>query len=193
VAGVAVIGFVTVLATANWSAGSAAPAEGPPPGGMVAPFANGGGGTGTPPDISQMSPEERADRLYNRIMGYAERGKPDSAAFFAPMAMMAYQQLGALSPDQRYHVGSIGLALGDADGAGLAKAQADSLLREYPKHLLGLILGAQAADRLKDAAGKRAFEQRFLQALTSEMATTREEYQMHKPTIESAAQAIKKK
>jgi hypothetical protein len=160
---------------------------------MVAPFANGGGGGGTPPDISQMTPEERADRLYNRIMGYAERGKTDSAAFFAPMAMMAYQQLGALSPDQRYHVGTIGLAVGDADGAKLARAEADTMLRDNPKHLLALILGAQAADRLQDATGKRAFQERFTKALSSELATKREEYQMHKPTIDAAVEASKKR
>jgi hypothetical protein len=159
---------------------------------MVAPFANGGGGGGgTPPDISQMSPEERADRLYNRIMSYAERGKTDSAAFFAPMAMMAYQALGTLSADQRFHIGTIGLATGDPEGATLAKAQADTILKAEPKHLLGLILGAQAAERTKDQAAQKAFEKRFLAAMTAELATSREEYQLHKNTIDAVAQSAK--
>src|SRR6266700_1042495 len=33
----------------------------------------------TPPDISQMSPEERATRLYNRLMTLHSLGKSDSA------------------------------------------------------------------------------------------------------------------
>src|SRR6266550_2588949 len=33
----------------------------------------------SPPDISQMSPEERATRLYNRVMMLHTQGKPDSA------------------------------------------------------------------------------------------------------------------
>src|SRR5204863_2402776 len=33
----------------------------------------------SPPDISQMSPEGRATRLYNRVMMLHTQGKPDSA------------------------------------------------------------------------------------------------------------------
>src|SRR2546426_6951876 len=42
-----------------------------------------------PPDISQMSPEERATRLYNRVMTLHSQGKSDSAGFFLPMALQA--------------------------------------------------------------------------------------------------------
>src|SRR2546426_995148 len=45
------------------------------------------------PDISQMSPEERATRLFDRVMILAQAGKQDSVAFFLPMAVGAYQQL----------------------------------------------------------------------------------------------------
>ncbi len=189
---VAITLAVQASATPDLAAGAPA-GDGPPPG-MVAPFAGGaGGGGGAPPDISQMSPEERADRLYNRIMGYAERGKTDSAAFFAPMALMAYQALGTPSLDQRYHVGTIGLATGDADGLGLARAEADTILKENPKHLLGLILAAQAAERRQDAKAKQQYEQRFLAALSSETGAKREEYEMHKPTIDAVTESLKKK
>ncbi|HTI44454.1 MAG TPA: hypothetical protein VL693_21650, partial [Vicinamibacterales bacterium] len=57
----------------------------------IAPFAGGageaGGAGGQPPDISQMSPEERANRLFNRVMILAESGKQDSVQFFMPMAL----------------------------------------------------------------------------------------------------------
>ncbi|HMI56212.1 MAG TPA: hypothetical protein VK494_08500, partial [Gemmatimonadaceae bacterium] len=39
------------------------------------------------PDISGLTPQERADRLYNRVMLLASQGKIDSVAFFAPMAL----------------------------------------------------------------------------------------------------------
>src|SRR6266566_4902678 len=47
----------------------------------------------SPPDISQMSPEERATRLYNRVMILHSQGKADSAEFFLPMALQAYAML----------------------------------------------------------------------------------------------------
>src|SRR5213078_1418460 len=48
------------------------------------------------PDISQMSPEERANRLFNRVMILAEAGREDSVRFFLPMALGAYSQLPTL-------------------------------------------------------------------------------------------------
>src|SRR5437773_1005834 len=59
----------------------------------------------TPPDISQMSPEERATRLYSRVMLLHTQGKADSAEFFLPMALQAYAMLPALDVDARYHIG----------------------------------------------------------------------------------------
>src|SRR2546426_1125553 len=47
------------------------------------------------PDISQMSPEEQARRLFDRVVGLAERGAQDSVRFFLPMALGAYAQLPA--------------------------------------------------------------------------------------------------
>src|SRR3990170_2233580 len=54
------------------------------------------------PDISQLSPQERADRLFNRVMLLANQGKSDSVLFFAPMAISAYQMLSPMNADQRY-------------------------------------------------------------------------------------------
>src|SRR5205807_8853859 len=59
----------------------------------------------SPPDISQMSPEERATRLYNRVMILHSQGKADSAEFFLPMALQAYAMLPALAVDGRSHIG----------------------------------------------------------------------------------------
>jgi hypothetical protein len=54
-----------------------------------------------------MSPEERANRLFNRVMILAEAGKTDSVQFFLPMALGAYSQLPNLDADAHYHVGNV--------------------------------------------------------------------------------------
>src|SRR5688572_30514728 len=84
------------------------------------------------PDISQMSPEERATRLYNRVMSLHSQGQADSAAFFLPLARQAYAMLPALDVDARYHLGVLNLTGGDFVAA---LAQADSIRRAVPTHL----------------------------------------------------------
>src|SRR5207247_3303022 len=42
-----------------------------------------------PPDISQMSPEVRATRLYHRVMLLHPQGKADDAEFVLPLALQA--------------------------------------------------------------------------------------------------------
>src|SRR5215212_4501127 len=59
---------------------------------------------GRPPDLSQMSPQEQADRLFVRVMRYASEGKNDSALFFAPMAMGAIEAIGPLDNHRRYDI-----------------------------------------------------------------------------------------
>src|SRR5256885_1369350 len=93
------------------------------------------------PDISQMSPDERANRLFNRVMILAEAGKNDSVRFFLPMALGAYGQLPTLDADARYHVGLLQLAGGDANGA---LAQADTIRQAIPTHLFIYVLRAHA-------------------------------------------------
>src|SRR5258708_11206502 len=83
----------------------------------------------SPPDISQMSPEERATRLYNRVMMLHTQGKADSAEFFLPMALQAYAMLPALDVDARYHIAVLDLTNGDAAGA---LAQADTIPPALP-------------------------------------------------------------
>src|SRR3989442_15019897 len=58
--------------------------------GAVPDGARGGTAAGSllpAPDISQMSPEERATRLYNRVMTLHSQGKPDTAGVFLPTAL----------------------------------------------------------------------------------------------------------
>lgn len=160
-----------------------------------APFA--GGATGAPaggmpraPDISQMSPGERAERLYDRIMRENEAGNVENVRTFMPMAVAAYEALSPLNLDQRYDLGRIGEVGGDT---ALARAQADTILQKQPTHLLGLILAAKAARLEKLETKAHDFDQRFVAAEPKERGTALPEYLLHKNDIDAALRAIGKK
>ena len=140
---------------------------------LPAPMAT---GSGAPPDISSMSPEERADRLFNRVMTYASNGKNDSATFFAPMAMNAIEALAPLGAHGRYDLGLVALVAGDP---AKAAAQSDTILKARPTHLLGLSLAARAADARGDKAAAKGFRDRLVAAEKSERAAGLQEYSDH--------------
>jgi hypothetical protein len=141
------------------------------------------------PDISSLSPQERADRLYNRVMLLASQGKVDSVLFFAPMALTAYQMLAPLNADQRYDMGRIGEVAGAIP---LAKAQADTILRENPNHLLGLILEARLATLAGDSTVLHSYERRLINAEKTEAKLKRDEYVRHQDDIANALQQARK-
>ncbi|MEX2155695.1 MAG: zinc ribbon domain-containing protein [Gemmatimonadales bacterium] len=132
------------------------------------------------PDISQMSPEERATRLFDRVMMLAEAGKTDSVQFFLPMALGAYRLLPALDADARYHIGLLELAGGNVAGA---LAQADTIQRAVPTHLFIYVLRAHAYQQ----QGARDREQRayadFLRQEAAELARSRPEYADHQTAL----------
>lgn len=134
-------------------------------------------------DISQLSPEERADRLFNRVMLLSSEGKTDSVQFFAPMAIAAFEQLGPLNADQRYDLGRIAEASGALP---LARAQADSIRLEQPSHLLGLVLAARVALLARDGPALRQAQSRLLAVERAELARGLPEYQRHEADIMSA-------
>src|SRR3989440_10173806 len=136
----------------------------------------------SPPDISQMSPEERATRLYNRVMLLHTQGKADSAEFFLPMALQAYAMLPALDVDARYHIGVLDLSRGDAAGA---LAQADTIRRAVPTHLFGFMLRARALDLKRDAAGARRAYADFLKNEAAERTRQRPEYGEHAENLDA--------
>ena len=135
------------------------------------------------PDISNMSPRERTSRLYSRIMTLVEAGKPDSARAFTIMAISAFQMLDTLDADARYELGRIGEIAGAPE---LAAAQADTILRTHPNHLLGLVLAAKAAQLRSDTAAVRRYNQALLANQTSELARNLPEYNDHRYDIEAA-------
>ncbi|OLD96230.1 MAG: hypothetical protein AUG79_03225 [Gemmatimonadetes bacterium 13_1_20CM_4_69_16] len=129
-----------------------------------------------------MSPEERATRLYNRVMTLHSQGKPDSAGFFLPMALQAYAMLPALDVDARYHVGVLDLTAGDPAGA---LAQADSIRRAVPTHLFAFMLRARALELRHDLAGSRRAYSDFLTHEARERARNRPEYADHTENLDA--------
>jgi hypothetical protein len=137
--------------------------------------------TGPAPDISQMTPRERFDRLFNRIMEAAQRGDSAQVLRFTPMALGAYAQLDTLDADARYHAAVLRLQTGDLAGA---RALADTILRQSPGHLLGYIVLGSAADLSGDSAAAARARRDFAQHYAAESAAGRPEYRDHAPVIE---------
>lgn len=162
------------------------------PAAAVAPFAAGAAsaGGGQAPDISQLSPRERASRLYDRIMRYVEQGKPDSIQFFAPMALGSFEALGAdLDLDARYDYGRVAMEVGSPE---IAAAQADTILRQAPTHLLGLALAGRMADLKGDKGAAAKLWTRFRDAKDAELAKKLPEYEAHATDIARAAERANK-
>ncbi len=128
------------------------------------------------PDISQMTPDERANRLFNRVMILVEAGKLDSVRFFLPMALGAYAQLPTLDPDARYHIGMLQMAGGDAVAA---LAQADTIQRSSPTHLFIYVLRAHAHQQQGNTQLERRAYADFLRNEPAEIAKKRPEYTDH--------------
>lgn len=181
IAGVAVGAMVMFLALRGGGGGGAgASGAGGSP---TAPFAGGPpGGVMATTDISQMSPEEAARRLFDRVMRLDSEGKKDSARFFIPMAIGAYNQLPARDADAHFDLGILYATGGDAPGT---LAQADTILRSAPTHLYGFILRAKAYQLQNDAAGLRKAYADFLKNEAAERRRGRPEYADHANMLDS--------
>jgi hypothetical protein len=153
----------------------------------VAPdMANAGITTGErAPDISGMSPRERFDRLFNRIMQAAERGDATEVEQFTPMALGAYQQLDTVDVDDRYHAAVIHLQAGQIPEA---QSLADTILAEAPGHLFGYLVRGTAAEINNHPAVRRTAQREFLKHYDAEMAANRVEYLEHRPVLEEFKQ-----
>lgn len=180
VTGVALVAVIAlVLFQASRSATEGGPADtGAAMGG--APLSGGGSGG---VDIASMSPQEKADRLFNRVMMYASEGKTDSAAIFAPMALQSFEMLGPLDVHARFDVGLVAIVAGEY---GKAKVQADSILQKNSRDLLGLTLAYRVAEVSKNSAAASDFAKRLIAAEPAERKTARDEYTAHGNDIDSA-------
>ena len=188
VAGIALLALIALVAAQRFGrapaptpvAGAEAPA-GMPPDDAPNPV--------RAPDISALSPRERANRLYDRIMRLAAAGQKDSASFFAQMGISAYMMLPQQGTDSRYDMGRIAEVAGALP---VATAQADTILAQHPNHLLGLILAISTADDAGDKATARRMQQRLLAAQGTELATNAPEYRQHQNEIVAAVEQARK-
>jgi len=177
--GIALLGFLLFIVVRS-QPGS------PPAATPAAPFAS--DAAGTPPDLSSMTPRERFDRLYNRIMTAQESGDQATVEQFTPMALMAYDQLDAADADARYH-----LALLKVHGNDIAAviALADTILQKDPGHLFGYMIRGAVARFQKDDAAKRKAYADFIAHYDAEIARGRPEYTDHQRSVDEFLKAAK--
>jgi hypothetical protein len=149
----------------------------------AAPFA--GGAAGAAPDISQMTPRERFDRLFNRVMQAGEQGDTVQVERFTPMALGAYAQLDSVDADARYHAAVLRMQVADFAGA---LALADTILARTPGHLFGYVVRGTVARFQNDSAAARSASRDFLAHYAAEQRANRIEYREHEPALEEFKQ-----
>jgi hypothetical protein len=133
------------------------------------------------PDLSKMSPAERFERLYQRIISAAQSGDQATVTKFTPMALQAFGMLDTVTVDARYHLAMLQLHVGDLPGA---QAQADTIKRENPAHLFGYVIAAAVARWNKDESARGKAYREFLKRYDAEVATKRAEYVEHQAMLE---------
>ena len=132
-----------------------------------------------------MSPRERFDRLFDRIVRAAEAGDSATVVNFTPMALGAYQQLDTINADARYHAAVLRTQVGDFAGA---LALADTIEANHPGHLFGYMIRGGVAQVQNDTTRLRAAERDFQTHYDSEMKAGRTEYAEHGPAIDAFRQ-----
>ncbi len=128
-----------------------------------------------------MSPRERFDRLYNKVMAAAESGDMATVNQFTPMAVLAYGQLDTIDTDARFHLALLSLHTGDPKAV---EALADTILQQTPGHLFAFMIRGAAARFAKDDAGLKQAYTDFLNHYDAEMKAGRPEYTDHKRSVD---------
>ncbi len=145
---------------------------------------NSGGAAGPAvraPDISKMTPRERFDRLWERVMRAAEQQSADTVTMFAPMALMAYRQLDSVDTDARLHVAMIHVAVGELKEA---KALADTIAAQSPSHLFAPLIRGSVAEQENDTKSLKQAYADFLAHYDAETKANRKEYTDHRPILD---------
>ena len=127
-----------------------------------------------------MSPQERFNRLYNRVMRAAQSGDEATVSRFTPMALMAYAQLDTIDADARYHAALLQVHTGQVDASG---ALADSILAHNPGHLFGYMVRGTVARFRKDERQLSRAYQGFLKRYDAEIKLDRPEYGEHQTSL----------
>jgi predicted nucleic acid-binding Zn ribbon protein len=134
-----------------------------------------------PPDISNMSPREKFNALYNRVMRAAQSGDEATVSRFMPMALGSYAQLETVDADARYHAALLKVHTGRADES---RALADTILAEDPGHLFGYVVRGTVARFLRDQKELNRAYSGFLKEYDGEMKRKRPEYSEHETSLD---------
>jgi hypothetical protein len=127
-------------------------------------------------DLTQMTPRQAADRLFDRVARASEGGDSQQVSFFGPMTLQAYADLPELDPDARLHIGLVHLALNQPASA---RAQADTIAQVSRTHLFASLLRARAAEAEGNTTGARAAFREYLANYPAERAKNLPEYSDH--------------
>lgn len=197
--GLALLAFAVAIGLFVRSQASPRTGDQPPTGGVVSgggarmqgadPGAAAGetgaaGGMPSAEELSDLSPRQAGDRLFNRAMRLrAEGDTAGRAPFFARMGIRAYRQVPAegAGPDLRFHVGLLELV---REEPAAARAQADSILAAEPGHLLGLYLAVRAAEAAGDEGRARGWRDSLRSAADRADLDGRPEYRAHRALLE---------
>jgi hypothetical protein len=134
------------------------------------------------------SPREAADQLFNQAMIASEQGQSATVAEVAPRAIAAYEALGSLDNDGRYHLAALHLANKEYAAA---RKVADGVLSSEKSHLLALSIAAQAAAGGGDNTGAAAYWQRLDDSYDAEAARQLPEYVDHHRVLPSLREKAK--
>ncbi len=127
-------------------------------------------------DITQMSPREAADRLFDRVMRTISAGDTAGALGFQSMAVQAYELVGELDLDGMFHVA----LLQQLTDPAAALATAKRMLEAEPDHILGLGMAAEASAAMGEQATAREYFQHLLRVYDAQFARNLVEYDAHR-------------
>ncbi|MEO8451479.1 MAG: zinc ribbon domain-containing protein [Gemmatimonadota bacterium] len=134
-----------------------------------------------PPDLGSMTPRERFDRLYDRVMRATEKGDQATVDRFGQMALAAYGMLDQVDTDARYHAVLLRLHLNDADGA---RQLVDTIVRTANGHLFGYLAQGMMARWKSDSAALEAAYRGYVGRYDTELAKHLDEYTAHKTMLD---------
>lgn len=175
IAGAALFGLILVI---GWSVVHSQNSTAQRPG--EAPAAAGAAGNAamgaSTIDLSKMTPQEAADRLFNHVMTDLANGDTTDALNFQPMAVQAYQVAEPLDLDELFHLSLLEGIRDPETALGTAKR----ILKTDPDHLLGLGAAAQWSLAVGDTAAALGYYKHFLKVYDAQVAKKLPEYEAHK-------------
>lgn len=138
-----------------------------------------------PIDLSQMSPRELADALFNHVMTASDQGQTEITAQILPAALEAYESAAPLDLDGLFHVTLLQRTGGLVEQS---LATALEVLAAEPRHILGLDAAARATQALGRTEEAAQYYQLLVQHYDEELARALPEYAGHGRYLAAANQ-----